>query len=149
MQLSTWIPNRPPSTGATAYHKAVAKSSWHIENINELINITEKRIKEDDIIVDFGAGTGSSAIYFLNILPKNTKLLLIDNSPSWLGKAYQILHTNNKVAFALLKKKENRYMTLEEITGKKTIDHVISANTVHLIPDIYETFTGIYKALKT
>jgi ubiquinone/menaquinone biosynthesis C-methylase UbiE len=146
---SSWQPDHPPSKGATAYHDAVANTSWHKKNINELIKIIRRNIKDTDTVIDFGAGTGSSTIYFLNKFPKNTKLILVDNSPSWLGKAYEILHKNNNVTFALLEKKDNRIMTLDEITGINTIDHVISANTVHLIPNISDTFNGIYKTLKT
>lgn len=145
---SPWTPNRPPSRGATAYHDAVVNTSWHKENIQELIEIIKKKIKKNDMVVDFGAGTGSSAIYLLKYL-KNIELLLVDNSPSWLGKAHKILHPNKRVAFLLLEKKKNGYMQLNGVIGKNATDHVVSANTVHLIPDLLETFKGIYTALKT
>ena len=148
MQYSTWSPTRPTSTGATAYHDAVVNTSWHKKNINGLIKIAKEKIKSNDIIVDFGAGTGASAIYVLKHLEDGVKLFLVDNSPSWLGKAHEILHENKSVAFFLLGKKENRYMTLDEVIGKNTADHIISVNTVHLIPTIDETFNGIYGALK-
>ena len=148
MQYSTWLPNKPASRGATAYHNAVVNTSWHKENIKELIKIIKEKIKADDIVVDFGTGTGTSAIYLLRNLAPNFKLLLVDNSPSWLTYAYEILHKNKNVSFFLLGKKVNRYMTLDETIGKNCADHVVSANTVHLILNIKEAFKGIYNALK-
>ena len=148
MQYSTWRPTRPPSRGATAYHSAVVNASWHKENINELIKIIRKKIMGDNIAVDFGAGTGTSSIYLLKYLKTNFKLLLADNSPSWLTHAYEILHKNKRASFFLLGKKKDRYVTLDELFGKNTVDHVVSANTIHLIPNMRETFSGIYNTLK-
>lgn len=146
-QTIPWIPNKPPSVGAIAYHDAVAKSSWHKENVEELIRIIKEKIKNNDIVVDFGAGTGSSAIYLLKHL-KNIKLILVDNSASWLGYAYEILHLNKHVSFFLLEKKGNKYLKLDEVVGKNIADHIVSANTVHLIPNLLETFRGIHNTLK-
>lgn len=145
---SSWNPDRPPSKGATAYHNAVAYTSWHKDNINALIKIIKDKIKKNDVVVDFGAGTGSSAIYLLKYLKPIPKLLLVDNSPSWLGYAYEILHLKKNVEFFLLEKKKDRYMILNEVVGKNTINHVICANTAHLIPNIPEAFKGIYASLK-
>lgn len=148
VKYSTWQPTRPASIGATAYHDAVVNTSWHKENINELIKIIGKKIKIDDVVVDFGAGTGTSAVYLLKHLKAHARLLLVDNSPSWLTYAYEILHLNKNIAFFLLEKKEDRYATLDEVIGKNTAHHVVSANTVHLIPNIKEAFNDIYTALK-
>lgn len=147
-KYKTWQPTKPPSKGATAYHNAVIDTSWHIDNIHGLIDIAKKIIKSGDIVVDFGAGTGSSAYYLLKHLKKNFTLLLVDNSPSWLGKAHELLHTQKNVDFVLLEKFHDKYATLEEIIGKETASHVLSANTFHLIPTLKETFTGINHALK-
>ncbi len=146
--MKQWQPNRSVSTGATAYHNAVVHTSWHKNNINGLRPLIKTKIKRDDVVVDFGAGTGASAIYFLKNIKKNFKLLLVDNSPSWLTKAYDLLHDDQRVGFFLLEKKDDRFMTLDEVIGKESVDHVVSANTVHLIPDIEETCKGIYSALK-
>lgn len=143
--FKNWVPDRPVSKGASAYHSAVAKTSWHKENIKELINISAKKIKTNDIVVDFGAGTGSSAIYLLKHIDKEFKLILADNSPSWLGKAHEILSKNKKVLFLLLEKENPK---LEKLIGKNQVNHVISANTVHLIPNIKESFKDIYLSLK-
>lgn len=143
----SWKPDRPVSKGATAYHEAVVRASWHIDNIQELIDIFSKKIKNGDFVVDFGAGTGASAVYFLKKIKKHFTLWLVDNSPSWLGKAYDVLHANKLVNFFILEKAKNGYETLDRTIGKK-INHVVCANTVHLIPDIDEVFRSVYKALK-
>lgn len=147
-QHNRWRPTRPISKGATAYHDAVVNASWHVDNIRELIDIFSKKIKNGDLLVDFGAGTGASAIYFLKKFKKKFDLWLVDNSPSWLGKAYDILHKEKNVEFFLLERVQDRYKMLDETVGKEIADHIICANTVHLIPDIERVFKGVYKALK-
>src|SRR5258708_8861326 len=147
-QDQPWTPNRQTSQGATAYHDAVVNTTWHKENINELIKIVKDKIVNNDIVVDFGAGTGSSALYILEYIKTTFSLFLVDNSPSWLGKAYELLNSYKNVVFLLLERKKDRYITLDELLGKESVDHVISGNTVHLIPNIEEVFYCIYNALK-
>lgn len=146
--LKPWSPDRPVSRGATAYHNAVVNSSWHIENVNELARIVKDKIRDNDIVVDFGAGTGGSAIYLLKSIKSNFKLWLVDNSAAWLGKAYEILGNNQNVKCFLLEKTDERYTTLSETIGKGIANHVVSANTIHLIPDLGYAFSGIKDALK-
>lgn len=148
LHTSSWSPDRPTSKGATAYHDAVVYASWHIDNIQELIDIFSKNIRNQDVVVDFGAGTGASAVYFLKKTTTPYNLWLVDNSPSWLGKAYDVLRKNKHVNFFLLEKTKNGYETLDKTIGEK-VNHVVCANTVHLIPDIDTAFKGIYKALKS
>ena len=149
MTPASWIPDRPISQGASAYHSAVAKTSWHRRNIKETLKLVKRKIRSSQIIVDFGAGTGASSTYTWETLPRNCKLLLVDNSPSWLGKAYEILHKKKNVTFYLLKKKKDQYEKLDQALGREAVDHVICANKVHLIPDINQTFLGIYTSLKS
>ena len=144
---SSWVPDRPTSRGATAYHEAVVDSSWHKNNVGGLIDLVKNTIKDDEIVVDFGAGTGASAIYLLKKIKKNYSLWLVDNSPSWLGKAYDILHLDKRVSFIRLGKTGDRYFALNEAMGDDSVNHVVSANTVHLIPDIKDAFRSMYKAL--
>ncbi|MBI2646969.1 class I SAM-dependent methyltransferase [Candidatus Woesearchaeota archaeon] len=147
-QIKPWRPDKPASKGATAFHEAVVNASWLQEAMYELVRIVRSKIHKDEIVVDFGAGTGSSAVFLLKYMDKSIKLWLVDNSHSWLAKAYEILNKNPDVEYFILEKKDNRYATLAETIGNSVADHVISANTVHLIPDIKEAFTGIALALK-
>lgn len=144
----SWIPDRPTSKGAAAFHEAVIDASWNHECLDELISLARPNINDDQIVVDFGAGTGTSSIRILQEIRKKIKLWLVDNSPAWLGKAYEFLHDYPNVKFFVLERKDNVYATLSETVGKESIHHVISANTFHLVPNLKETFKGIADALK-
>ncbi len=144
----SWKPDRPVSKGATAFHDAVFKSTWIKDIVHELAKLADKKINNGDIVVDFGAGTGTSALFLLQNLKKDVQLWLVDNSPSWLGKAYEVLNERPNVEYFILEKKGNSYATLADTIGYGAADHVISANTVHLIPNISEVFAGISTALK-
>lgn len=146
--LKPWQPDRPVSKGATAYHDAVANAPYYLENLNELVKIVGPKIKSGDIIVDFGAGTGVSALCLLKNLRVKFKLWLVDNSAAWLGKAHEVFSANPDVECFLLEKIKDNYATLAETLGEGVVDHVISANTVHLLPNLEDTFKGVSGALK-
>ena len=148
VKLRKWQPDRPASAGATAYHDAVSNAPYYLESLEKLNSIVSKKVKEGEIVVDFGAGTGVSAMQLMKRLKSNVKVWLVDNSPAWLGKAYEIFNRNPNVECYLLKKNDNKYATLGETIGEQIVDHVVSANTVHLIPNIEYTFKGINSALK-
>ena len=148
LQIKPWRPDKPTSKGADAFHEAVVESTWLKDILHELVKILQSKIRKGDVVVDFGAGTGTSAMFLLKHLEQNINLWLVDNSQSWLGKAYDILNEFPNVGYFILGKKGNTYATLAETVGNEVVDHVVSANTVHLIPDINEVFTGIALALK-
>lgn len=143
-----WRPDRAVSRGATAYHEAAFNTSWMNGILDELITIAHPNIHKGDIVVDFGAGTGISAISLLKYLGLETRLWLVDNSPSWLGKAYELLNKFPNVEYYILEKKGGAYNTLAETIGNSVVDCVVAVNTVHLVPDIKEVFAGIAQALK-
>ena len=147
-EYKSWKPDRPVSRGAAAYHEAVSNAEYYIAILDELMKIASSNIKDNDTMVDFGAGTGVSALRLFAHLKANINLWLVDNSAAWLGKSYEVIGSRKDVKCFLLERKESRYATLAETIGKKVADHVISANTVHLIPDIERTFKGIADALK-
>ena len=142
-----WKPDRPTSKGATAYHDAVSNAEYYVAILDELMKIAAPKIKNNDIVVDFGAGTGVSALRLLEFMKANAKLWLVDNSPAWLGKAYDVIPNKNVSCF-LLEKTPDGYASLSDTVGVGIVDHVISANTVHLVPGIDEVFAGISESLK-
>lgn len=148
LQIKPWHPDKPVSKGATAFHEAVFNSSWIKDIMRELADIARPDIRNGDIVVDFGAGTGTSAILLLEHLGQQTNLWLVDNSHSWLGKAFELLHNFSNVEYFVLEKNGDKYDTLAETVGNGVVNHVVSANTVHLIPDIREVFLGIALSLK-
>lgn len=147
-KFKPWQPDRPVSRGATAYHDAVLNAPYYIENLDEMAELIKSKIKDNEVVVDFGAGTGVSALRLLKKLSANFRLLLVDNSAAWLGKAYEVLNSNPNVDFYLLQKNDDRYATLAETIGLQAAHHVICANTIHLIPNVKETLEGINLAMK-
>ena len=144
----SWRPNKLVSEGASMYHDAVVDASWYCDNLAYLMNVVNEVAKKDYVIVDFGAGTGISSLFLLKNCIKEFKLFLVDNSPSWLNKAYEILEGRYNVDFFILEKRDNSYSTLAQTIGREKADIVISANTFHLIPNLKDTFKGIYDSLK-
>lgn len=144
----SWKPDKPSSLGANMYHDAVINTLWYNSNLKKLSEIVKSKIKNNIIVVDFGAGTGISSLFLLQHLKQRFNMFLVDNSPSWLSKAYEILKDQPRLDFFVLEKKGNGYVTLANTIGQNKVDMVISANTVHLIPDLKITFKGIYDALK-
>jgi SAM-dependent methyltransferase len=147
-QPKSWKPDRPTSRGATAFHNAVINGSWINDIMYELIKIVKPLVHKGDTVVDFGAGTGTSSMLLLKYLQKGIRLWLVDNSPSWLGKAYELLNDPPNVECFILGKEGDRYATLAETVGNGVVDHVISANTFHLIPNLLDAFNGIAASLK-
>jgi len=147
-QPVSWKPDRPTSRGATAFHDAVIDATWNHACLDELISNAKTNINENDIVVDFGAGTGTSSVRILDKLKTKIRLWLVDNSPAWLGKAYEVLGNRPNVSFFILEKNNDGNAKLSEAIGKEKVNTVLSANTVHLIPDIKEVFRGIAEALK-
>lgn len=148
-KLKSWKPDRPTSRGATAFHDAVVDASWLRDCVDQSIKYIAPKIKENDVVVDFGAGTGTSSVRILKKFKNKISLWLVDNSPAWLGKAYEYLHSRPNVNFFLLEKKDGHYSTLSETIGKESVNQVLSSNTVHLIPDLKYTFKGIFDSLKS
>lgn len=144
----SWKPSGPISRGATAYHEAVSNADYYVTILDELMKNVAPKIREGQVVVDFGAGTGVSALRLLKYASLPFHLWLIDNSPAWLGKAHEVLSERKGADFFILEKKGDSYSTLSQTIGKRAADHVVSANTVHLIPDIEEVFRGVADALK-
>ena len=144
----SWKPDRPISKGATEFHDAVINASWNHDCLDEMISISNHNIKDEDIVVDYGAGTGTSSIRILEKLKRRIRLWLVDNSPAWLGRAYEFLGTRDNVDFFILGKNHDGFSTLSGTIGNNSVNHVLSANTMHLIPDLKETFKGIFDAIK-
>jgi len=147
-QTKPWNPEHPVSKGAIAYHDAVVDAQYYVDALQEFVRLVKDNIHENDVVVDFGAGTGVSAVYLLQNMKFRFRLWLVDNSAAWLGKAYDIFKGNPNVQCYLLDKIKNGYQTLADVIGVGVADKVISANTVHLIPDIEGTFRGVNEALK-
>jgi ubiquinone/menaquinone biosynthesis C-methylase UbiE len=148
-----------------AYHRALyptgstdVLAGWHEESIIPLVEKAAEFIKTGDIVVDYGSGSGGSAVELLKLLDsqnKNIKLVLIDPLPSWFSKAWDLLHFREDVFFRLSSYTDSdgkyKIRTLEEMLEGEKVDYIISASTLHLIPPkVYsKLFTELYNSLKS
>ena len=96
-EIKPWHPDRQVSKGAIAYHEAVVDAPYYTEILDELMEAMDPKIKNDEIVVDFGAGTGVSALRLLKRVHKNFKLWIVDNSAAWLGNAHDIFKSDENV----------------------------------------------------
>jgi SAM-dependent methyltransferase len=115
---------------------------WHRDSIAKLVQAAASRISNGDIVVDYGTGTGGSAIELLKILDSRgiqITLVLVDPLPSWFSKAWELLHQRSNVEFRLSfdydsKLGRKRFFTVTELLDGRLADLIISSSTLHLIP---------------
>ena len=131
-----------------AYHRALYHSgdinqpaNWHKESVDPLIKEAMDNISEGSLVVDYGTGTGGSAIELLKKLDEcgvTIDLVLIDPLVSWFAKAREILGDREGVQFELsISEDETGQITfrrLEEMLGGRKADVIISSSTLHLVP---------------
>ena len=104
-----------------------------------ICEIIKNNLKEDIRIIDYGSGTGGSAIEIIKILHdnniKNYKIYLIDPLIAWFSKAYFLLKDNPNVEFLICRKKINdkfKFLNISEMIKNK-VDIIVCSNTIHLI----------------
>ena len=144
---------------ALTYHNSLYNNSiprkWHSNNLEILINNIELKLCENITIVDYGTGTGGSAIEIVKLLEKHNiqkyKLYLVDVLESWFFHAYNLFKNNNNIEFILLTKKINGKLEFLNINDfiKEKIDIFICANTIHLLKkkNIIKLTNDIYNLL--
>ena len=148
---SGWSPikiSEEEITDGGAYHRALYHSGdinqparWHQESVKPLIKEALENISEGSLVVDYGAGTGGSAIELLKKLDEKgtaIDLVLVDPLVSWFAKAREILGHREEVHFELSIRKEESgqisFRRLEEMLGGRKADVIISSSTLHLVP---------------
>ena len=89
----------------------------------------------DPLVVDYGSGTGGSAIELLKEVEKRgieINLVLIDPLVSWFSKARDLLKGRPNVHFELSIEKEMEnasFRDLRDILGGRKADVIISSST--------------------
>ena len=148
---SGWTPGKLTEeeiADGEAYHRALYHSgdinqpaNWHKESVDPLIEKAMENISQGSLVVDYGTGTGGSAIELLKKLDHSgmtIDLLLIDPLVSWFAKAREILGDREGVQFELSISKDEsgqiRFRRLEEMMGGRKADVIISSSTLHLVP---------------
>ena len=111
-KIKHWKPvNLPPEKllDGQIYHKSLYfddhdlnPRKWHRDATEPLIDLAINEIKNGDIIVDYGSGTGGSAIELvkrLDSLGIDFKLILVDPLESWFSNAYNLLNDRPNIFF--------------------------------------------------
>jgi len=131
-----------------AYHHALyhngdtnEPAEWHKVSVEKLINLAIPHIKDGALIVDYGCGTGGSAIELLKTLDMRgleVELILIDPLVSWFSKARELLGERSNVHFELSVQMDisgkRSFRRLEDMLSGRKADLIISSSTLHLIP---------------
>jgi SAM-dependent methyltransferase len=131
-----------------AYHCALyhdgdlsRPAGWHHDSVKHLLDLALPHIEEGALVVDYGAGTGGSAIELLRMLDEagiSIELVLVDPLESWFGKAREILGHRDDVHFELSIGKDEFGKTvfreLDEMLDGRKADVIISSSTLHLVP---------------
>ena len=131
-----------------AYHRALyrsgdvrAPSGWHRESVGPLIDLSLSHITHGSVVVDYGTGTGASAIELLKKLDDEeirVDMILVDPLVSWFSKAWDLLGDRDDVHFELsiLTDADGNasFRDLREILGGRKADVIISSSTLHLVP---------------
>ena len=131
-----------------AYHRALYHNGdlnhpadWHRESVKHLIDLTLPHIHEGALVVDYGSGTGGSAIELLKVLDErdiSIELVLMDPLISWFGKARELLGHRDDVHFELSILTDDSgntvFRELGDVLSGRKADVIISSSTLHLIP---------------
>ena len=132
-----------------AYHRALyidgdigKPASWHRESAERLVQLAIPHIGDGSLVVDYGSGTGGSAIELLKeveIRGIEIELVLIDPLVSWFSKARDLLKSRPNVHFELSVEEDASgklsFRNLENMLGGRKADLIISSSTMHLIPE--------------
>ena len=132
-----------------AYHRALymdgdieRPAGWHRESTRRLVRLAIPHIKNGSLVVDYGSGTGGSAIELLKEVDNRgieIDLVLIDPLVSWFSKARSLLDSRPNVHFELSIEKDDSgkssFRRLDSILGGRKADIIISSSTIHLIPE--------------
>ena len=131
-----------------AYHRALyhegsleKPADWHKESVEKLVSLALPHIRQGSLVVDYGSGTGGSAIELLKQLDEkgvSIELVMVDPLVSWFSKARSLMGDRQGVHFELSVERDENGMVffrnLEEILGGRKADVIISSSTLHLVP---------------
>lgn len=153
------IPKEEPWVGypieeSARKYDAVQSHSWY-RNLDPIMDDLEAAVGDDDIVIDYSAGTGILVEQLLKRNPqREAGYLLVDASPKFLRLALDKLGTNERTAFRLIRylKDEKRLQSLEEVLPAELrdrgIDALCSTNAIHLYSNLEDTLNSWARVLK-
>ena len=132
-----------------AYHCALyhdgdlrRPAGWHMDSARHLLDLAVPHITDGALVVDYGSGTGGSAIELLRVLDErgiSIELILVDPLVSWFAKARDLLEHRDDVHFELSISQDESgntvFRELDEMLAGRKADVIISSSTLHLIPE--------------
>jgi len=131
-----------------AYHRALyaegdimSPLGWHRDSSSLLIEMAMPLLHEGARVVDYGCGTGGSAIELLKACDARglgIELMLVDPLPSWFHKAHSLLADRPDVRLELSLRTDadgrRLFRTLDEMLDGEHVDLIVCSSTFHLIP---------------
>jgi len=131
-----------------SYHRALyldgdveRPAGWHRDSISHLIDLAMPHIQQGSLVVDYGAGTGGSAIELLKRTDAagiSIELVLVDPLVSWFSKARELLDHREDAHFEFSMyidvNGKMAFHRLEEMLNGRLADVIISSSTLHLVP---------------
>ncbi len=144
----TWV-DCPVEDQAYQYD-AVRKHGWY-RNLDPVLDCLHETVQDDDIVIDYSAGTGILGQQFLGRNPNlNAGYLMVDASAKFLRLALEKLGDDQRTAFRRLRylKDDRRLQYLDEVLPEslrqRGVDTVCSTNAIHLyynLPETLESWT--------
>lgn len=102
-----------------------------------------KVIKNADVVLDIGSGSGTDVLLASQLVGKNGKVIGIDITDAMIAKAKKATGKNRFSHISILKADAER-LPIED----KNIDVVVSNGVINLVPDKEKVFKEIYRVLK-
>ncbi len=125
------------------YHdrNGIYPRNWHAHCIEPLINPIIPLLEDGMTILDYGSGTGGSALELLRTAERkgvSIRIVMVDALPSWFSKSHNLFGNLENVRLYISTIADGnggvRFRPLQQIIGGNKVDMVVSASTLHLIP---------------
>ncbi|MEP6952553.1 MAG: class I SAM-dependent methyltransferase [Solirubrobacteraceae bacterium] len=133
----------------------VDEHGWY-SNLNATVEELAATLKDGDILLDYSGGTGILLDRLrLRIFERQVGMLIVDASAKFLRVAVEKYRGDPRFAARLLRflKDEQRLESLDDVLGEQLrergVDAIVSANAVHLYPDLDEVTAGWARALRS
>lgn len=143
-----WV-TKPVEPRALGYDD-VKRHGWY-SNLDSTVEEVSAWLREGHTLVDYSGGTGILATrLFDRIGNRSVGIIIVDASEAFLRLALENLGDDDRAAFRHLPflPAQKRLRLLDEVMEGHSVDGIVSANAVHLYPNLPETFASWRRSLK-